>query len=260
MNNPSDELSFWGHLDELRAVIIKISIATVIFGVLAFLFKEQVYAVILAPKEWDFITYRVLHNISNTLTGQDSPLEKFSVELINTALAGQFVVHMKTSIYIGAISVLPYILYLLFQFISPALYATERRVTFRIVTSSYLMFMAGVALTYFVIFPLTFKFLGTYQVSDSVSNSITLQSYLGAFSMLSLAMGCVFEIPILSWLLAKFGVINATMMRQFRRHVIVVLLIIAAIITPTTDIFTLLIVSLPMYLLYEASILLVKKR
>ncbi len=258
MDNPSKELSFWGHLDELRAVLIKIAVVTVVFGVMAFLFKEQVYAIILAPKAWDFITYQLLNEVSNLFLQEEMSLVPFSVELINTGLAGQFLIHLKTSMYIGALSVLPYILFLLFQFIAPALYASEKKVTARIVASSYFMFMMGVLLTYFVIFPLTFGFLGTYQLSHDVANTISILCYLGTFSMLSLAMGCVFEIPIVSWLLAKFGIINIDMMRKFRRHVFIAILILAAIITPTSDVFTLFLVALPMYLLYELSILLIR--
>lgn len=260
MSKSKDELSFWGHLDELRAILIKIFSVSIIFAVITFLFKEEVFSAILAPREWDFITYRLMNYISNSVLGQNVALERFSVTLINTGLAGQFITHMKSSIYIGVLSVLPYILYQLFQFIAPALYDNERKVTFRVVSSSYVMFMLGVALTYFVLFPLTFRFLGTYQVSSDIENTITLQSYLGTFTMLSIAMGCVFEIPILSWLLARFGIINATHMRKFRRHVLIVILVLAAIITPTTDVFTLFLVSFPMYVLYEVSILIVRSR
>ena len=121
------------------------------------------------------------------------------------------------------------------------------------------MFMVGVLISYFLIFPLTFRFLGTYQVSDQVENMISLQSYISTLLMMSLAMGIVFEIPILSWLFAKLGFISADFMRRYRRHAVVIILVVAAIITPTSDVFTLLLVSLPMWLLYEVSILIVKR-
>ncbi len=258
MSNPEDKLSFWGHLDQLRGVLFRVILATLLFGILAFVFRDEVFDVILAPRQWDFITYRLFNSLSNTLSAQNLPLEQFSVELINTALSGQFIVHLKTSFFVGVVCVMPYILYVLFRFISPALYHNERRATVRIISSGYVMFMAGVALTYFLIFPLTFRFLGTYQVSSEVANNITLQSYLGTFTMLSLAMGVVFEIPIVCWLLSRFGLVNARLMRKFRRHVVVGILVLSAIITPTTDAFTLFLVALPMYLLYEGSILIVR--
>ena len=129
----------------------------------------------------------------------------------------------------------------------------------RVVGYGYIMFMVGVLISYFLIFPLTFRFLGTYQVSDQVENMISLQSYISTLLMMSLAMGIVFEIPILSWLFAKLGFISADFMRRYRRHAVVIILVVAAIITPTSDVFTLLLVSLPMWLLYEVSILIVKR-
>lgn len=127
------------------------------------------------------------------------------------------------------------------------------------VGSGYVMFMLGVLLSYFLIFPLTFRFLGTYQVSSDVENMIALQSYISTLILMSLAMGIVFEIPILSWLFAKLGFISADFMKRYRRHAVVIILIVAAVITPTSDIFTLSLVALPMWLLYEVSIWIVKR-
>lgn len=166
---------------------------------------------------------------------------------------------MKTALYVGFLCASPYTLYLLYCFVSPGLYAQERKYAVRVVGSSYLMFMIGVCVSYFLIFPLTFRFLGTYQVSAEVDNMITLNSYMGTLFMMNLAMGIVFEIPILSWLFAKLDFISAQFMQRYRKHAIVIILIIAALITPTSDIFTLLLVAFPMWLLYEVSILIVKR-
>ena len=152
---------------------------------------------------------------------------------------------MRVALYAAFLLIFPYILYELFRFISPALYSNERKYAFQIIASGYFMFMMGVALSYFLIFPLTFRFLGTYQVSALVENQIVLESYISTMMMLNLMMGIVFEIPILCWLFAKLGFISASFLRSYRKHAIVILLIIAAIITPTADIFTLLLVSLP---------------
>lgn len=251
------EMSFWEHLDVLRASLIRIAIATVLCGIMAFLFKEEVFSVILAPKSDTFITYRLFSHIAKWTTGAGNSF--FSVQLINTGLAEQFVIHMKTSVYIGFLLSSPYTLYLLFHFISPALYENEKKYSLRVVGSGYVMFILGVSLSYFLIFPLTFRFLGTYQVSNDVANMITLQSYMGTLMMMSVLMGIVFELPVLCWLLAKLGILSAGFMRRFRKHSVIVILINSAIITPTSDIFTLSLVALPIWLLYEASILIVSK-
>lgn len=253
----SEKQSFWDHLDILRASLVKIAAVTAVFAVVAFFFKEALFSVILAPKDADFITYRWLYFFSGWVT--DEQAQDFYVKLINTGLAQQFMIHMKVAMCTGFLCASPYILYQLFRFVSPALYANERKYVVRVVGYGYIMFMVGVLISYFLIFPLTFRFLGTYQVSDQVENMISLQSYISTLLMMSLAMGIVFEIPILSWLFAKLGFISADFMRRYRRHAVVIILVVAAIITPTSDVFTLLLVSLPMWLLYEVSIWIVKR-
>ncbi len=128
------------------------------------------------------------------------------------------------------------------------------------ISSGYVMFMIGVAVSYLLIFPLTFRFLGTYQVSVDVANMVTLQSYMSTLMMMSLTMGLVFELPVVIWLLSRMGIVSSGFLRKYRRHAVVIILVIAAVITPTSDIFTLLLVSLPMYMLYEISILISKQK
>jgi sec-independent protein translocase protein TatC len=239
-------MTFWDHLDELRSVIIRAFVVTVVVAVVAFCLKDELFAVVLAPRTSDFITYRLMG------------VEPFSIHLMNTGLTEQFMIHMKTAFYAGVLVASPYIVYLLFRFISPALYDNERRYATALVSSGYLMFMLGTLLNYFLIFPLTVKFLGTYQVSEDVANMLTLQSYMDTLLMMSLVMGIVFELPVVSWLLSRMGLINAQMMKTWRKHAVVAILIISAIITPTTDAFTLFVVALPIWLLYEVSILIVK--
>ena len=238
-------MTFWDHLDELRSVIIRALLVTVVAAAVAFCLKEELFAVVLAPRTSDFITFRLMG------------VEPFSIHLMNTGLTEQFMIHLRTAMYAGLLVASPYIIYLLFRFVSPALYDNERKYATALVSSGYLMFMLGTLLNYFLIFPLTVKFLGTYQVSDDVANMLTLQSYMDTLLMMSLVMGIVFELPVVSWLLGRMGLINARMMRTWRKHAIVAILIVAAIITPTTDAFTLFIVALPIWLLYEASIIIV---
>jgi len=254
-------MTFWDHLDELRDSLIKMVVAVVVCAIAAFCFKEELFRIILAPQDNGFITYRLLEHISQSLFSSQSStgVETLSVQLINTGLAQQFLLHVKASLCAGVLLTLPYLIYLLFHFVSPALYSHERRYAIRLVTSGYAMFMLGVLLSYFLIFPLIFRFLGSYQVSEAVANTVTIESYMDTLMSISLSMGILFEIPVICWILGRMGFINAQMMSHYRRHVIVALLIIAAIITPTSDVFTLSIVALPMWLLYEVSILIIRK-
>ena len=260
MAKDTDRQSFWEHLDVLRAAIVKSLLVAVVFGVVAFCFKDEVFAVILAPKDAGFITYRLFYALSGLVTESDAP--DFLVKLINTDLSEQFIIHIKTALCVGVLCASPYILYQLFRFVSPALYVNERKYVIWVVGGGYAMFLFGVLFSYFMIFPLKFRFLGTYQVSGEVENMIEYdnpESYISTLMTMSLAMGLVFEIPILSWLFAKLGFLSADFMRKYRKHAIVIILMVAAIITPTSDVFTLSLVALPMWILYETSIWIVGK-
>jgi len=250
MATETNTQSFWEHLDVLRTAIMKIVVVAVVFGIAAFFFKEQLFDVVLAPKDDRFITYQLLNRIA---AWAGDSMDSFSIRLINTGLAQQFIIHMKTALCAGVLCTSPYILYQLFRFVSPALYDNERKYVTRMVGGGYAMFSLGVLVSYFLIFPLTFRFLGTYQVSGDVDNLISLDSYISTLVMMCLAMGVVFEIPILSWLFAKLG-----FMRKYRKHAIVIILAVSAIITPTSDVFTLSLVAFPMWILYEVSIWIVK--
>lgn len=245
-------MDFWGHLDELRSYIIKALVAVAVCAVAAFCCKDWLFSIIMGPSKPTFVTYRLF----TQLTGIT---DDFHVALFNPELAQQFLVHMRVALWMGLLIVSPYILYLLFHFVAPGLYTHERKYAIRAVGGGYIMFLMGVALNYFIIFPLTFRFLGTYQVSADVPNQIALTSYVSMMLTLCLMMGLVFELPILCWLLAKLGVLKATMMTQYRRHAIVVIVIVAAVITPTGDPLTLSVVALPIYALYELSVVIVKK-
>ncbi|MBR6291882.1 MAG: twin-arginine translocase subunit TatC [Bacteroidales bacterium] len=226
-------MTFWEHLDELRTRLWRVLLVAIVAMVACFCFKEQLFAVVMYPKpDW--------------------------LQLINVELTQQFLTHMRVALWAGLVVVSPYIIYQMFAFVAPGLYAAERRLTVRAVGAGYLLFLAGVALNYFVVFPFTVRFLGGYQVSASVQNTITLSSYISVLGVMSLVMGMVFELPVLCWLLAKMGVLKASFMKRYRRHAIVVIVILGAIITPTGDPFTLSLVAVPIYLLWELSILIVK--
>ena len=243
MNEPQ---TFWDHLDVLRASLIRMAIAVVIFGIVAFCMKEALFSIVLAPCSSDFITYRLLG------------AEAFHIHLMNTGLTEQFMIHMRTAIYAGLLVASPYILYELVRFVSPGLYQNERHYAVWIVGAAYLMFIIGTLINYFVVFPLTVRFLGTYQVSPDVANMLTLQSYIDTLLGMSLVMGVVFELPVVCALMGRMGLLTDHFMAEYRRHAVVAILVVATIITPTTDVFTLFIVALPIYLLYEVSIQIVR--
>lgn len=242
----SEQLTFWEHLDVLRSALIRMALVIAVLAVAAFLLKNELFGIVLAPRTSEFITYRLL--------GVDS----FSIHLMNTGLTEQFMIHMRTAIYAGLLLASPYILYELFRFVSPGLYQNERRYALWIAGAAYVMFIVGTLVNYFIVFPLTVRFLGTYQVSADVANMLTLQSYIDTLMGMSLVMGVVFELPVISALMGRLGLLTHRIMSQYRRHAVVAILIVAAIITPTTDVFTLFIVALPIYLLYEVSIQIVK--
>ncbi len=239
-------MTFWDHLEVLRGSIIQVLTAGVLMGFCVFFLKDNIFDIILWPLQHDFPTYRVLG------------IAPFQLKLINTILTEQFLIHLKVSIIIGLLVASPYIIYVLFRFISPALYDNERRAGTHLVVAAYGMFIIGIIVNYFLIFPLTIRFLGTYSVSPDVETMLTLSSYIDTLMMLCGVFGIVFEIPVIAWLLAHFGMLRSTWMSHYRRHAIVAILIIAAIITPTADVMTLIIVSLPILLLYEISIWIVR--
>ena len=239
-------MTFWDHLDVLRSSLIRMAVAVMVLGVAAFCLKDLLFSVVLAPRSSEFVTYQLLG------------VKAFQISLMNTGLTEQFMIHMRTAIYAGVLLASPYILYELFRFVSPGLYQNERRYAVWIVGAAYVMFLMGTLINYFVVFPLTVRFLGTYQVSPDVANMLTLQSYIDTLIGMSLVMGVVFELPVVCGLLGRMGLINSHMMSDYRRHAIVAILIVAAIITPTTDVFTLFVVALPIYLLYELSIQIVR--
>ena len=228
--------TFWEHLDVLRWTIIRSLVVVVAFAVVVFCLQDWLFGVVLAPRTSDFITFRLMGS------------EPFSISLMNTGLTEQFMTHMRTAAYAGLLCASPYVLYQLFRFVSPGLYQNERRAAYWIVGC------------YFIIFPLTVRFLGTYQVSADVKNMLTLQSYIDTLISMCLVIGVVFELPVVSALLGRMHLVSGGLMRRYRRHAVVAILVVAAIITPTTDIFTLLVVALPIWLLYEVSILLVPNK
>ena len=233
-------------------MLIRIIIVSGIFTLLVLCCKETTWQILLAPSEWNFITYRLLEPVMQGM-GIDFHFEEYHIELIATDLSSQFMTHVTTAVYLGLLGASPYILYELFRFVSPALYENERRYSVQVVCTIYVLFIVGVLMSYFVLFPISFRFLGTYSVAEKVHSTITLDSYISTFTSLTLIMGVVFQLPVIAFFLGKMGIVTSGMLAQYRKHALIVIMLVAAIITPP-DLMTLVLVTVPLYLLYEVSI------
>ncbi len=247
-----DLLTFGGHLDVLRQMLFRIIAVTGVIAMVVFCWKDTTWQVLLAPSEWDFCTYRWLESLMQSM-GIDFHFEEFHVNMIATDLSSQFMTHISTAVYLGLLGASPYIVFELFRFISPALYDNERRYSVQVAGIIYALFILGVLMSYFVLFPISFRFLGTYSVSAKVISNITLDSYVTTFVSLTLVMGLVFQLPVIAFFLAKMGFISSDMLSQYRKHAFIIIMLMAAIITPP-DLMTLILVTIPLYLLYEVSI------
>lgn len=252
----SNLLTFGGHLEVFRQMLFRILGVAGIVAVVVFCYKDVTWSILMAPSEWDFCTYRWLETAMQAI-GIDFYFEEFHVDMIATDLSSQFMTHITTAIYLGLLGASPYILYELFRFISPALYENERKYSVQVACIIYMLFLLGVLMSYFVLFPISFRFLGTYSVSAKVVSNITLDSYISTFVSLTLVMGVVFQLPVIAFFLGKMGIITSKMLTRYRRHSFLMIMILAAIITPP-DIMTLVLVTIPLYLLYEVSIRVVK--
>lgn len=250
-------MTFGGHLEVLRKMLFRVIGVTLAFAVVIFCFRETTFHILLAPASNDFVTYRGIESLCAML-GIDFTFEQFKITLINTELSNQFMTHLSTSVVLGLLCASPFVVVELFRFVTPALYDEERRYSVVLAVTIYLLFIAGVVMNYYILFPFAVRFLGTYQVDTSVVNQINISSYISTFTSLTFMLGLVFQIPVVSFFLAKLGLLNAGTMSHYRRHAIIAIALVAAVITPP-DLFTLFLVSLPMYGLYEVSILIVRR-
>lgn len=259
MSNQPKEMSFLDHLEELRWHLIRSAVVVFVLAILAFFFKDFIFNDILfAPKKGDFITYRFFCYLSKYIgavsefCGKDLP---FIIQ--NRTMAGQFSAHIWTSIWAGIIVGFPFIVYEFWKFISPGLYENERKLALRFIFTASMLFFLGVVFGYYIITPLSIRFLGGYAVSPDVVNQIDLSSYISIIRSTVLSCGVVFELPICIYFLARLGLISVEFMRSYRKHALIVVLILAAIITPP-DVMSQIIVSIPIMILYEISIYVVK--
>ena len=235
-------MSFWDHLDVLRGTLFRSALSVFLASIVMFCFKDFLFGkVILAPSRPDFSMYKILGG-------------GVSMQLINTEVSAQFFVHLKVSFICGLVIAFPYIIYEIWKFIAPALYDNEMRSVRKAFLGSALLFYAGVATGFCLIFPVTLSFFQGYTVSDAIANTITLNSYISMFSSMVILFGIVFEFPVLIAILSNMGIVTREMLTKYRKHAFVGVLIVAAVITPA-DPFSMLIAAAPLYLLYELSVI-----
>ncbi len=254
---PSEQLmTFGGHLDVLRRMLIRIAVVTALLSCVIFAFKDWTFSVLLAPGQSDFITYHLLEDMMRLFDSQFR-FADFHVDLIATDLSSQFMTHISTSIYLGLLAASPFILFELFRFVSPALMDNERKYSVKVVCVVYALFLVGVLMSYYILFPISFQFLGTYSVSESVKSIITIDSYISTFVTLTIMLGLVFQLPVAAFVMAKMGIVKSSFLKKYRKHAFIIICVVAAIITPP-DLMTLIVVAVPLYLLYEVSIRVVR--
>ena len=257
-NKPDPNLlTFGGHLEVLRRMLFRIIVVVTVLAVAIFCFKDKTFNFLLAPSQWNFVTYRYIEKFLHHL-GSNFTFREYHINLIATELSSQFMTHITTALYLGLLCASPYILVELFHFITPALYENEKKHSLSVAVTMYLLFVIGVLMSYFILFPISFRFLGTYSVSGMIESNITLKSYIGTFTTLTLVMGLVFQLPVIAFFLGKLEVVSSEQLRQYRKYAFLIIMVVAAIITPP-DLMTLILVTIPLYLLYEVSIIVLKR-
>ncbi|MGV8139129.1 MAG: twin-arginine translocase subunit TatC [Mangrovibacterium sp.] len=251
---PKEEMSFLEHLEELRWHIIRSFLAIVIFSVLAFIEKDIIFdKIIFSPKRPDFWTNRMFGLLADFLGMDSVRINTKEFQLISINMSGQFMTHFWTSVIVGLIIASPYVIYEIWRFIKPALYEKERKYSTGAVFYMSVLFILGVLFGYYLIVPLSVHFLGSYSISNSVANQINILSYINTVTSITLASGIIFELPVVVYVLSKVGILTPDMMSKYRRHAYIVLLIISAIITPP-DVFSQIMVCIPLVFLYEIGI------
>jgi sec-independent protein translocase protein TatC len=263
-NTLEGEMSFFEHLEALRWHLIRAALAIVVFASLAFAWYNEIFDnIIMAPTHTSFWAYRMMCDMGELFqnllpklfNAKDFCVESIKVHLINTEMAGQFTLKINSSLMIGLVLGIPYLFWELWRFIKPALHEKERKAASGFVFYASLLFIIGVMFGYFIITPLSIRFLAGYTVSDTIENLFDIDSYLSSVSTLTLATGVVFQLPILVYIVSSLGFLTPKLMRSSRRYAIIIILVIAAIVTPTPDALTMTVVAVPLLFLYELSII-----
>ncbi len=254
------EMTFLDHIEDLRWHIIRSLLVVLVFFILAFVYKDFVFdTLIFGPKTIDFWTYQRLCDLSFYIYGNDSIcLKEIGFEIMNITMSGQFTQHLMVSFITGLICAFPYILFEVWKFIRPALKQKERNYATGLVFWGSLLFVVGILFGYYFLTPISLSFLGAYRISEQVVNQITLESYIGFVTVLTFATGVVFELPMVIYFLSKIGLVSVSFLKKYRRQAFLVILILAAIVTPP-DVTSQILMTFPIYGLYEISILVAKR-
>ena len=259
MDQPEEnEMTFLDHLEELRWHLIRAGISIFVFALIAFVSKDFVWHhLILGPSRTDFWSYRVLCELGNAINSEVLCITELPFILQSREMTGQFTMHITSSFIIGLICAFPYAFWEFWRFISPGLYPKERSMTRGAVFFVTVLFSLGILFGYFIVSPLSINFLANYQVSPTILNEFDIKSYVSTLSMLVLACGIMFQLPIVVYFLSEAGFVTPSLMRQYRRHAIVVILIVSAVLTPP-EVISQILMSFPMLFLYEVSIVISK--
>jgi len=247
-------MSFLEHLEELRWHLIRALVAIMVFAILAFVFREFFFQeIIFAPTRVDFVTFKAFCKLSQ-LTGSDAfCVDELPLTLQNRTMTGQFTMAITAAFILGIIIAFPYVFWEIWRFVSPGLYETERRVSKGAVFFVSVLFLTGVSFGYFVVVPVSVNFLANFTLSPEIDNQFDITSYVSTMAMMVLGSGLLFQLPMVIYFLTSAQIVTPSFLVRYRRHAIVVILIIAAIVTPP-DVFSQILISIPVYLLYEISI------
>ena len=251
-----DEMSFLDHLEDLRWHLIRSTVAILIAAIIAYIFKEFIFdVIILGPTQLSFPTYQWLCEMSQLIGVEDTTFcaDRFPFDVQNRNVAGQFSAAIWTSIYAGFIIAFPYVLYQLWRFISPGLKSNERKNSRGFIIIASFLFFIGVLFGYYVITPLSFNFLVNFKISEQIFNDFDVDSVIALVRSSALASGIVFELPIVIYFLTKIGLVTPQILKKYRKFALVIVLIISAVITPP-DIASQVIVAVPILILYQVSI------
>ncbi|RFZ92198.1 twin-arginine translocase subunit TatC [Mucilaginibacter conchicola] len=253
--NMEAEMSFFDHLEELRWHLVRSAIAVCIFMGVAFYYYDFIFAtVIMGPSKPSFWTYRMLCKLGDALHRDGFCVNKINIKLMNNEMAGQFTLQINSALMIGLVLGFPYLLWEIWRFVKPALHEKERKAAGGFVFYATILFVIGIMFGYYIITPMSVNFLASYTVSADITNWFSIDSYISSVATLTLASGAVFQLPILVYILSSLGILTPKYMRNGRRYAIVIILIIAAVITPTPDMLTMTVVSIPLFVLYEVGI------
>ncbi len=257
--NLEAEMSFFDHIDVLRKHLLRALAVITVLVCIAFYFSDFIWQeIIMAPKQGGFWTYRMMCKLVEmfpSVVGEEFCIKKIDAKLINLEMSGQFTLQMNSGITAGLIMGLPYLLFEIWLFIKPALLEAERKSASGFVFFASVLFFIGVLFGYYIISPLSLNFLLTFTVDPSIQNTITVDSYLSTILTLTLGSGIIFQLPVVIYILSKLGVMTPKFMRASRRYAAVLILVVAAVVTPTADPYTMMIVALPLFVLYEFSIM-----